>query len=220
MNTLELKLRIIENDEWASAVFIFALILIAITKSVFEIRFHDFLSLISSSRYLKNNKDTHILDWFTVLLFFVQIISFSFFIFILLSYFGYSKKSNYLLFILISLTLCLFILTKYIIDSLICFTFDIRELGNQFNMNKVSYRIYIAMILLPINMILFYNDITSIFIIRLLITVILTINVLSYIISLKNYQNLIISKMYYFILYLCAFEIAPYYFIYYLFAKS
>ena len=38
-------------------------------------------------------------------------------------------------------------------------------------------------------------------------------------ISIKNYQNIIFSKLFYFILYLCALEIAPYYFMYYWFTK-
>jgi hypothetical protein len=36
----------------------------------------------------------------------------------------------------------------------------------------------------------------------------------------KNYQNIIFGKLFYFILYLCAFEIAPYYFMYYWFTKG
>ncbi|WP_395049469.1 DUF4271 domain-containing protein, partial [Flavobacterium sp.] len=41
-----------------------------------------------------------------------------------------------------------------------------------------------------------------------------------YLVSIKNYQNIIFSKLFYFILYLCALEIAPYYFMYYWFTKG
>ncbi|RZJ46716.1 MAG: DUF4271 domain-containing protein, partial [Flavobacterium sp.] len=36
----------------------------------------------------------------------------------------------------------------------------------------------------------------------------------------KTYQNAIIGKLFYFILYLCALEIAPYYFMYYWITKE
>ncbi|WP_299518191.1 DUF4271 domain-containing protein [uncultured Flavobacterium sp.] len=49
--------------------------------------------------------------------------------------------------------------------------------------------------------------------------IILIVNALTYLISLKSYQSLLISKMFYFILYLCALEIAPYYFMYYWFTR-
>jgi hypothetical protein len=48
----------------------------------------------------------------------------------------------------------------------------------------------------------------------------LATNLLTYLVSLKNYQNLFLGKLFYFILYLCALEIAPYYFMYYWFTKS
>ena len=40
-----------------------------------------------------------------------------------------------------------------------------------------------------------------------------------YLVALKLYQNLLLRKIFYFILYLCTLEIAPYYFIYNWFKK-
>ena len=98
--------------------------------------------------------------------------------------------------------------------------FNIEEFTEQFNLQKVSYRTFIGMILLPINIYLFYNNSISNIFIYCIIIMILAINLYSYLISLKIYQNLIIGKIFYFILYLCALEIAPYYFIYYLITKN
>ena len=41
-----------------------------------------------------------------------------------------------------------------------------------------------------------------------------------YLNSLKIYQKFIIGKLFYFILYLCTLEIAPYYFVYYWLTKN
>jgi hypothetical protein len=70
--------------------------------------------------------------------------------------------------------------------------------------------------MLPFNIILFYYD----FFQEIFLGVLLNNNVLTYFISIKNYQNIIFGKLFYFILYLCALEIAPYYFMYYWFTKG
>jgi hypothetical protein len=90
----------------------------------------------------------------------------------------------------------------------------------QFNLQKVTYRTYIGLFILPFNIILFYYDSFSRNIPLLIIVVILIANVLTYFISIKNYQNVIFGKLFYFILYLCTLEIAPYYFMYYWFTKG
>lgn len=221
METLELHERIIENKDWATILIVSAMGLVAITKSNFENRFNEFIKLIYTNRYLKIYRDTDgVMGWFTSLLFTIQLLSFSFFIQILLSYFGFTTKINIITFIQIVTLLCFFILSKYLVEKIIATSFDIEEFNVQFNLQKVSYRTYIALLLFPINIILFYNNNLPIIIIYLLIIVILIINILIYLLSLKNYQKLIKSKLFYFILYLCTLEIAPYYFMYYWFTKS
>lgn len=116
--------------------------------------------------------------------------------------------------------LIVFILSKYLIEKIIATSFNIEEFIEQFNLQKVSYRTYIGLIILPVDIILYYNNNSSKFVIFLFIVIILAINTATYLLSLKNYQNLIFSKLFYFILYLCALEIAPYYFMYYWFTKS
>jgi hypothetical protein len=113
-----------------------------------------------------------------------------------------------------------FVLSKFLIEKIIATTFNIDEFVEQFNLQKVSYRTFIGIVLLPINVFLFYNDKTSNTLIFSIIVVILSINLLTYLVSLKIYQNLLIGKLFYFILYLCALEIAPYYFIYDLITKK
>lgn len=79
MSKTELIPRIIENKDWITFLFAFAFLLLAITKTTFENRFKDFVNLVFSDKYLKIYKDgSNLMTWFTVLLFVVQLISFSF----------------------------------------------------------------------------------------------------------------------------------------------
>ena len=216
-----LQPRILEPKDWATCLFVLSFVLIAITKTAFEGRFSDFLKILVSDKYIKVYKDTsHLMSGFTILLFIVQVISFSFFIQLLLHYFGYVSKTDWVIFLRIFTFFGIFVLSKFLIEKIVAAIFNIEEFAEQFNLQKVSYRTFIGIILLPINIYLFYNNSLSNVWIYCIIGVILIINLFSYLVSLRIYQNLLVGKLFYFILYLCALEIAPYYFIYYLITKN
>jgi len=216
-----LQPRILEHKDWATYLFVFSFVLIAITKTAFETRFSEFLRILVTDKYIKVYKDTsHLMSGFTILLFIVQIISFSFFIQLVLNFFGYVSKTDWIIFIRIFTFFGIFVLSKFLIEKIVATIFNIEEFAEQFNLQKVSYRTFIGLILLPINIYLFYNNTPANILIYITIAVILIINLFSYLVSLKIYQNLLIGKLFYFILYLCALEIAPYYFMYYLITKN
>ncbi|MDD2985426.1 DUF4271 domain-containing protein [Flavobacterium sp.] len=212
--------RVIENNDWATILFVLCFILIAITKTFFEARFNDFLKLIVTDKYTKIYKDSSfMLSWFTISLFIVQLISIAFFILLLLNYFGLASKTDWIKYIQIITLIGVFVLSKYLVEKIIATSFKIEDFIEQFNLQKVSYRTFIGVFLLPINLILYYNDVYSDFIIYSVLAIVLIVNGFTYLLSLKAYQNLLFSKMFYFILYLCALEIAPYYFMYYWFTR-
>jgi hypothetical protein len=212
--------RITENKDWATVLFVLSFAIIAITKSLYENRFGDFMNLIFSDKYSKVYRDSSQLQSsFTISLFIVQIISVAFFIQLSLSSFGYATKTDWVLFIQIFTFLIFFVLSKFLIEKIIGTAFNIEEFVEQFNLQKVIYRTYISLFILPVNVILFYYDSISKNIPIVFISIILFISTITYLVSIKNYQNLILSKLFYFILYLCTLEIAPYFFMYYLFTN-
>jgi hypothetical protein len=220
MAMIQFQERIIENKDWTIILFVFSFGLIAVIRSLFETRYNDFLNLIASDKYIKIYKESsHLKSWFTIVLFVVQLLSFSFFIQIILHYFGFYSKFDFLIFIRIFTFLNIFVLSKFLIEKIIAVAFDIEEFIEQFNLNKVSYRTYFGILLLPINALLYFNENTDVFYIYVVFIAIIIINTVIYIKSLKIYQNLVLSNLFYFILYLCTLEIAPYYFIYYWFTK-
>ncbi|WP_100844960.1 DUF4271 domain-containing protein [Flavobacterium sp. 5] len=213
--------RITDTSDWVTILFIMAFGIIALTKSIYENRFEDFTKLIFSDKYTRIYRDSsHLMGMFSISLFFVQIISFSFFIQILLNSFGHGAKTDWILFIQIFTFLIYFILSKFLIEKIIGTTFKIEELVEQFNLQKVTYRTYVGLLLLPIDIILYYYDSILKNIPLLVLYSIVALNVLLYMFSIKNYRKEIFSKLFYFILYLCTLEIAPYYFMYYWFTKN
>ena len=221
MNEHFLNPRLIENKDWATILFVVCFVLIAFSRTVFEKRFGEFARLIVSDKYIKVYRDSgNLTSGFTIALFIVQLIAFSFFIQLMLSRFGAASKTDWVLFIRIVTLLGVFVLSRFLMDKIIATSFNIEEFAEQFNLQKVSYRTYIGLLLLPADIILFYNDSIAEIIFFIIIAAVLIINMLTYLFSLKNYQNFIYSKLFYFILYLCALEIAPYYFMYYWITKN
>ncbi|TDW45886.1 uncharacterized protein DUF4271 [Flavobacterium sp. 270] len=231
----QLHPRILENKDWATLLFVVAFALVAMTKSAYETRFSEFSKLIFSDKYAKIYRDnSHMKSSFTVGLFFVQIISYAFFIQLTMYIFSHSaendwitmhiagkvEKTDWILFIQIATFLLYFILGKYLIEKIVAASFNIDDFVELFNLQKVTYRTYIGVLILPVNAILFYYDNIPKTIPLIIIGISLCISLYSYFISIKTYQNAIIGKLFYFILYLCALEIAPYYFMYYWITKE
>ena len=209
------------SKDWATFLFIFCFILIAIARATYGNRFADFARLGVSDKYIKIYKDNNnLLNGFTIPLFIVQLISFTFLIQLILSYFGLAEKTNWITFVQLFTLICVFIISKYLIEKIIAVCFNIEEYADMFNLQKISYRTYIGFLLLPVTFILFYNPPPQGIVIYILLGIIFTGIIISYIVSLRLYQNLILGKLFYFILYLCTLEIAPYYFMYYWFTNS
>lgn len=221
MTDLVLHERIAGGKDWATILFIICLAMVAVNRAVFESRFFEFIKLAWSDKYTKIYKDSgNMLSGFTISLFIIQLISFTFLAQFFLSYYEKAEKTSWVSFIQLFTLIGAFILSKYLLEKIIATTFSIEEFNEQFNLHKVNYRTYIGLLLLPVNMVLFYNPDPLPVVMYIIVAVILGAALFSYIVSLRIYQNIIMGKLFYFILYLCALEIAPYYFMYYWFTKS
>lgn len=221
MNILQLSERILVNKDWATILFVLAISIVALNKTVFSVRFNEFIKLGYSDKYNKVYKDTNnLLSWFTISMFVIQLLSFSFFILLLLSYFNYTQTDNYITYIQIITFLFVFILSKFLIEKIIGTTINSESLVDKFNLIKVNYRAFLGFVLLPINIILYYNSWPIKAVFYIILTIFLLYNVFTYYFLVKTYQKTILGNLFYFILYLCTLEILPYYFMYYWVTKN
>ena len=221
MLAIQLHDRIIESKDWATVLFVLCVGIIAVNKTISSVRFNEFIRLAYSDKYTKIYKDSsNLMSGFTVSMFVLQLFSFSFFTLLVLNQFDKTEKTNGIVYIQIFTFLTVFILSKFLIEKIVATAFKIEEFNEQFNLLKVNYRAYFGFILLPVNIILFYNTFDSKLFFWILLVALFVINITTYIVALKLYQNLLMRKIFYFILYLCTLEIAPYYFIYNWFTKN
>lgn len=69
MLDFELHSRAIGSKDWATVLFVFSFILIAVARTVFENRFIDFAKLAYSDKYIKIYRDSgNLMNWFTIAL--------------------------------------------------------------------------------------------------------------------------------------------------------
>ncbi len=201
---------IISNDLYTICIVI-GFILIAISKVLFTKRFDEFVFVLGNSKYLKiYSKDQKFFDVFDALLF-VNFV-FSLTIFGILSYemLFSSLTISFVLLLKLFLAVAIFLTMKILIERLIGSVFDIDFLIDNYLFQKISYKNFVGILLLPLNALLIYTFKGSPLLIYGILSIILLVFIIGLLTTLKVYQNLIKQNMFYFILYLCALEIAPY----------
>lgn len=192
-----------------------SLVFVAITKLLFEKRFNQFASILINSSYLKiYSKDQRFIDLFDSLLFINLLISTAIFSFISYSVFFEPLEITTSLIIKLCLGIGTFILIKILFERLLGSLFSIDNLVDRYLFQKTSYKNFLGLLLIPINVILLYSISPNKPIIIIAITLLALINMTGLLTSYKSNLNLIKRDFFYFILYLCALEIGPYVILY------
>ena len=214
-------LREIISNEWFTILIVFSLCILAFAKFAFSNRFNDYLWVVGNSKYLKiYAREQKFIDQFDSLLFINLVISLSIFSFIGYNVFVESQAFDIALFIKVFVGIGALILIKILLERLIGSLFDIDVLIDSYIFQKTNYKNYVGLILLPINIILLFALNPSPIIIYVILGLIFLINLIGFITSFKTHQKTILNNLFYFILYLCALEIAPYIILYKLFITN
>ncbi|RYH75956.1 DUF4271 domain-containing protein [Flavobacteriaceae bacterium 144Ye] len=208
-------LREVVSNEWFTIFIVLGLVLVTLSKFLFENRFKDFLLVIGNSKYLKiYSRDQKFIDGFDTLMFLNLLISVSIFSFIAYNELVTPSEFNLLLFLKVLFAIGALILIKVLLERLLASLFEIDELIDAYLFQKTSYLNYSGFVLLPINILLIYSLTPSKPLIYTVISLVLLINLIGFITSFKKHQKLILGNLFYFILYLCALEIGPYLILY------
>jgi Domain of unknown function (DUF4271) len=214
-------MREVISNELFTILIVLGLCILAFAKYAFSNRFNDYLWVIGNSKYLKiYAREQKFIDQFDSLLFVNLIISLSIFSFVGYNTFVDSLQFDLTTFIKLFVGIGAIILIKILLERLIGSLFDIDELIDSYIFQKTNYKNYIGLFLLPINIILIYAIQPTATIMYVVIAFIILINLIGFITSFKTHQKTILNNLFYFILYLCALEIAPYIILYKLFITN
>lgn len=213
---MELLERVQTNPDWAIYIFVGCFLIVAVVKTAFEKRFHDFLYLPLNNKYLKVYRENPSLtDRFSFPLSVVQLVSYSFFIHIIISYLGIFNKNNFFDFLKILGAVSVFVILKFIFEKAIAYLFEINDFYTKLFFQRTAYKTYSGLFFLLLSFVLFYVKEPESYITTALLLLFLGIYFIIHIFSLKSFRKVISSNLFYFILYLCTFEIVPFYFAYY-----
>jgi len=203
------------TNEWFTIFIVIALIFLTLSKFLFARRFEDFLAVIGNSKYLKiYARDQKFVDGFDSFLFINLVISVSIFSFLAYSEFINPSDFDLIQFFKILFGISALMLIKVLLERLIGSLFEIDALIDSYLFQKTTYRNYIGLVLLPINILLIYAFSPTKIIIYVVLSIIFLVNLTGFITSLKNHQKTLLNNFFYFILYLCALEIGPYLILY------
>ncbi|GAA3634113.1 DUF4271 domain-containing protein [Flavivirga jejuensis] len=203
------------SNELFTILLVAGLLIVAIAKLTSQKRFDEFISLLGNSKYLKiYSRDQKFFDNFDALLFGNLILSLSVFTFIAYQHITDGKLLSIDALFKIGFSIGVLILIKVLIERLFGSLFGIDKLMDEYLFQKISYKNYLGILLLPINALLLFSFNPSLPIIYIIIILMLIVNIIGLITSFKTHQNLIKHNYFYFILYLCTLEISPYIILY------
>ncbi len=214
-------LRNIPTYELFTILFVICLLFITLAKVLYPKRFNDIVWVVGNSKYLKIYiREQKFFDKFDALLFVNFIISIAVFCFICFRFNTASLNPSADDLFKIMVAIGSFVLGKVLLERLIGSLFEIDTLIDEYLFQKTSYKNLIGLLLFPINLFLLYSFNPNHTIIYIILVFLVIINILGFISTIKTNQSLIIQNLFYFILYLCALEIAPYIIIYKVFFSN
>ena len=181
-------------------------IIVTIAKTLNNSKFKQFLFIYLNNSFLKfKSNDNSFLSSFNSLLNVNYIISLSVYISILFSnnLYGFNNNFETSIFFTTLVFIVVFIYTKYFIEILIGWAFNISKFVVSFNLQKNSFNKLLGIFIILLNSLAIYSFPNSIIFIKISIFLVISLYVVGLYKVIRLNDNLILSNMFYFILYLC-----------------
>ncbi len=209
---MEPTLRLIDTADWITMVLLTSLFFVVIGKSFFYNRFMNFIILPFNNKYIiMYNKKDRLINWFHIFLTLFQLFNFALFVYLARRIVFQLDDSAYpFIYVLILGLLGLFLLMKVILQLFNAFIFNITSTISELIFKKLTYLNYSGIVMFLANVILTYALKDSKTVVYVSFGLIMLINLIGWVNLIRNHQFYITSNIFYFILYLCALEIAPF----------
>jgi len=209
-------LREVVSTDWITILLVICFALYAVARAFYPRRFDQFAMLPVTNKYfLVHGKEDNIGHPFHLLLFVAQILLISLFILLSLDHLGWPEGGyNVMSFLQIAAFYTTFVLIKVNLEKIVGNAFGIDKLIDQYLFKKLSYRNYMALLVFGISVLVVYSAQPSTAILLVICALLAVFNISSLIYIYNSIFGLIIPNFFYFILYLCALEIAPYIILY------
>lgn len=202
--------------DWITLLLVLTVVLLVVAKYVFTQRFAHFSMLFATDKYLVlKGKEPNLFHPFNIIMFAVNIISVGLFIYVsFLTFSDILPERPKILFLRIITAYTAFVLLKFSVEKILADVVSVNERINYYLFYKLSYRNFISLILLPVTILFIYVWEPGQLALYVVLGLILLVNLITLLSAYIKNQQYILNNLFYFILYLCALEIGPYYILY------
>lgn len=207
--------RIYDSNSWITLIIVLVFMLLALINVLNKEQFQEFVRIFRSDKYFQESrKSLKPMGLFTQSLYFVQTLIIS--LFITMGLFGLDWLNDPPIISFIKIFLLYFVVLtgKFLIEKMLGVLFSAEKMIDDYIFFKITYRNFLAMGLLPILLLITYNWTGDLIFYQVVIGIFAGLNILFLHAYYRKNLKIISSNLYYFILYLCIFEIAPYYILY------
>lgn len=211
----EVTERVLISKDWITIILLIVIALIIFNKIRHPLKFNKLQALLYNSGYINSYSKSAplLINVFNITFIAIVIIVISLLIFTAFIQNDLAQNTiDIILFFKILVYVLIFIIARFIIGFLLAVLFEKEKEQQYFTFLKLSYLSSFSILILPLLIINFY--INSTFFSMLLLIIAGLLLLYFFVLQIKNNQKFVFSHMFYFILYLCALEIAPYVIVY------
>jgi hypothetical protein len=199
--------RIEFSHNWLALVFIVGLLLVVVLKMLNHQKLFEYSRAFFLKGFIEKKVEerTPFFNAFNVVLFLFSVLVYALFFTNLAVFFLPEIESNFQIYLKILVLVFGYSSVFLILDLVLYHLLEIKAELAHLIAAKLGYFYTIALLLFPFLILTAYSFLT----IYVLITAFVVLFTLRGVLTFINNKNLIINKLFYFILYLCALEIAP-----------
>lgn len=202
-----------QNTDWIVLVFFVIFSILTFLKISFEDRLYQTITLFFSKKNVSiyfNKEKINVFNRYQSLLFLVQILIISLFFYVLMDYFNtFFQPLNFKTYTLILFGVILYFGFRFVLGFILAYVLNLTNVYKKILFEKINYfNTLILWIITPL-LFLIYTDKNQGLFLWITIILFIILLILRYGLILNNNKYLIFKNLLYFILYLCALEIAP-----------
>ena len=214
---MEHLLRNTISIDWITITLTVTLLLVSWASYLYPKRFSQLLLLPITDRYFHlGGRDIQLAHPFNLLLFGVQVLSVSLFLYFAVKLeMPEQLSTNPVLFLQICLGYLAFVVIKFLLETAVGRVFKIQGVIDNYLYRKLSYRNVMSIVLFLLAALFTYTFQPDSGIMRAIIISVIVLNFIMLVYSYWSISGVILKNFFYFILYLCTLEISPYVIVYY-----
>jgi hypothetical protein len=203
--------RIDFSNNWLTPVFVFALLLLVVLKISNQQKLSGYFSAIFIKGFIikKTEERESLFNTFDIVLLCFSAIVYAVFFSVIAELF-LDVTASFTVFVSAFSFVVVYLILSLVLDVGMANLFEVQNETSYLFLTKIAYLYNTALILFPVLIITTYSSLG----VAVLFLVFALFFLLSMLLLFINNKNLILNKLFYFILYICALEIAPLLFIY------